>query len=569
MITFIYNIVFLISVLCAVMYVYMWHKHYDVNFTMIFTLIPIACVGYMLLAHSTTVEEALVATKIAYIGGSFLELFMLYSIFNLCHIPIKKWIRTGLFVINALVYAATLTAGYNTVFYKSATLTRTRFGVKLIKEYGVMHTIFYVVIVVYFVIGMVAMGYSWYKKTVSRRVIAMLVIPNVISFATFFLGKYVWGEADVVPVAYVIAEGVYLLIAYRVNLYDVADTVIDSVIQEDGVGFISCDFNCRYLGSNEMARKIIPALSSKAVDEPLEYNPTERRIRHYIESFKSDNNDNSYVYVVHGDKGDPDDERIYNVAVGYLYDGNRKRGYLITFTDDTANRKYISLIDKYNDDLKEEVEEKTKHIVEMHDNLVMSLAVMVESRDNSTGGHIKRTSEGVRILIDEINRSGVYSLTPKFCNDVIKAAPMHDLGKIAVDDAILRKPGRFTDEEYEQMKRHAAEGAKVIHEILLNTDDEEFKVVAENVAHYHHERFDGSGYPDGLVGENIPVEARIMAVADVYDALVSKRVYKEAYDFAKADEIIMSGMGTQFDPALKAVYENAREKLEEYYKNIQ
>jgi putative two-component system response regulator len=254
--------------------------------------------------------------------------------------------------------------------------------------------------------------------------------------------------------------------------------------------------------------------------------------------------------------------------VNYLYDGSRKRGYIITFTDDTANRRYISLLDSYNESLKQQVDEKTKHIVEMHDNLIMSLAMMVESRDNSTGGHIKRTSAGVRILVEEIVKEGVIPLSQEFCNDVIKAAPMHDLGKIAVDDAILRKPGRFTDDEYEKMKMHAEEGARVIHQILINTDDESFKTIAENVAHYHHERWDGSGYPEKLAGENIPIEARIMAIADVYDALVSKRVYKEAFDYAKADRIIIEGMGTQFDPGLKSAYEKARARLEEYYGKV-
>ena len=142
---------------------------------------------------------------------------------------------------------------------------------------------------------------------------------------------------------------------------------------------------------------------------------------------------------------------------------------------------------------------------------------------------------------------------------------MHDLGKIAVDDEILRKPGRFTPEEFEIMKTHAAEGARIVHEILKSTDDYEFHLLAENVAHYHHERWDGSGYPEGLKGREIPPEARIMAIADVYDALVSKRVYKEEFSFEKADSIIMEGMGTQFDPALRAAYEAARPGLEAYY----
>ena len=105
---------------------------------------------------------------------------------------------------------------------------------------------------------------------------------------------------------------------------------------------------------------------------------------------------------------------------------------------------------------------------------------------------------------------------------------MHDLGKIAVNDAILRKPGRFTPEEYEAMKTHAAEGARIVHEILADSDDEELRRIAENMAHYHHERMDGSGYPDKLKGGEIPLEARVMAIADVYDALVSERVYKES-----------------------------------------
>ena len=146
---------------------------------------------------------------------------------------------------------------------------------------------------------------------------------------------------------------------------------------------------------------------------------------------------------------------------------------------------------------------------------------------------------------------------------------MHDLGKVAVDDAILRKPGRFTPEEFEKMKVHAAEGARIVHEILKETDDEDFKILAENVAHYHHERMDGSGYPEGLKGEQIPLEARIMAIADVYDALVSKRVYKDSMSFEKADEIMMESMGKHFDEKLKPYYVSARPRLEAYYSSLE
>ena len=144
---------------------------------------------------------------------------------------------------------------------------------------------------------------------------------------------------------------------------------------------------------------------------------------------------------------------------------------------------------------------------------------------------------------------------------------MHDLGKIAVPDAILQKPGKFTDEEYEKMKSHSAEGAKIVEEVLSEVDDLEFKKIAINVAHYHHEKWDGSGYPDHLHAEQIPLEARIMALADVFDALVSKRCYKESFSYDKAFQIIEESLGTHFDPILGKKFITCRNKLENLYDN--
>ncbi|MBR4223690.1 MAG: HD domain-containing protein [Oscillospiraceae bacterium] len=570
MIQIFYITAFVMSLICSGIYVYMWHKHFDVNFTLIFTFVPVACLGYVMYSRSTDLREAIVSMKVTYLGSSFLQLFILFSIFNLCRTEIKKWVRLVLFGISGATYLTVLTIGRNDIFYKDVAFDMVDGSCSLIKTYGPMHTLLHAEIIAYFAMGLIVLAWSWIrKKQVPRTLAALLVIPDVICVAGFFLGKILLPRADIIPAGYVIAQIVYLMIAYRVNLYDVGDTAIDSMVKEQGLGYISCDFKCRYLGSNDTAKELIPELADKAVDDMIGYKPSERRLRHFLDDFMRNEKNSGFVYSLYSDDEFPQEVKIFNVTVGYLYDGNRKRGYFITFTDDTANRKYMQLLDNYNDSLKSEVEEKTQHIVEMHDNLIMSLAMMVESRDNSTGGHIKRTSDGVKILVDEIVREGKLPLTAEFCKDVIKAAPMHDLGKIAVDDDVLRKPGRFTPEEYEKMKQHAAEGARVIHEILRSTDDESFKVVAENVAHYHHERWDGSGYPCGLAGEDIPIEARIMAIADVYDALVSKRVYKEAFDLKKADSIILEGMGTQFDPSLKSAYENARPRLEAYYTALQ
>ncbi|MCR5090515.1 MAG: HD domain-containing protein [Oscillospiraceae bacterium] len=213
-------------------------------------------------------------------------------------------------------------------------------------------------------------------------------------------------------------------------------------------------------------------------------------------------------------------------------------------------------------------EDTTKKMAEMqakfNARLVMGMATVVDSRDISTGGHSRRTATGVRFLVEAMREDADLPLTEKICDNIIKAAPMHDIGKIAVDDVILRKPGKYSPEEYEQMKKHAAEGAHILKDIFTDMD-EEFRLVAQNVAHYHHERFDGTGYPVGMKGDEIPLEARIMAIADVYDALVSKRVYKERYSLQDADRIILDGMGSQFDPKLQKYYEAARSRLEGFY----
>ncbi len=561
-----YNTIFVISILLSAIYVYIWHKHYNSSFTMIFTLVPVACLGYKLYVEAMTLESAVIAMQIIYIGGCFLQLFIDLSMINLCNIEIPGYLRAGMFLICALCYGSILTIGKSDLFYKNISFVTDNGYGNLVREYGPMHTVFYVVLALLFAVGIFVIIFSWFrKKQVPRRILLLLLVLDTICIVSFFFIRRIMNGLELVPVGYCLAEAIFLRIGYRVNLYDVTETVIASMVHERSIGYISVDFRYRYLGSNDIAKMIIPELDDLRVDEKIRSKTSMSAILEYIDCFRKNPSMDTFEYIVGEEENDPGNVRIYAVNVNYLFDGTRRRGYIITFADDTARKRYIRLLDRYNEDLHREVEKKTEHIVVMQDNLIMSLAMMVESRDNSTGGHIKRTSEGVRILVDEIRKDGAFSLSEDFCEDVVKAAPMHDLGKIAVDDAILRKPGKFTPEEYEKMKAHAAEGARVIHEVLKDIDDSSFKVIAENVAHYHHERWDGSGYPEHLSGEEIPIEARIMAVADVYDALVSRRVYKDAYDYEKANMIILEGMGTQFDPGMRTIYEKARPALENYY----
>ena len=194
------------------------------------------------------------------------------------------------------------------------------------------------------------------------------------------------------------------------------------------------------------------------------------------------------------------------------------------------------------------------------------MASIVENRDNNTGGHIARTSDVVRIFVKHLQKKRIIKgMTPEIAKCIIKAAPLHDFGKIAIPDAILNKPGKFEPEEYEIMKMHSAKGASIVERILQNADDPTFKRIAVNIAHYHHEKWNGQGYPEGIREEEIPFEARVMALADVFDALVSKRVYKDSYSYDKAFSIIEESMGTHFDPVLCTVFLECRPQFEALY----
>ncbi len=207
---------------------------------------------------------------------------------------------------------------------------------------------------------------------------------------------------------------------------------------------------------------------------------------------------------------------------------------------------------------------------EYHRETVMSFANLVENRDGNTGGHIKRTSRYVRLIADELYSHRYYDdvLTSDYINDLVKAAPMHDIGKIGVPDAVLRKPGRLTDEEYEQMKLHSAKGGDIIRESFRNLGNEDYRRMAFEVARYHHEKWNGKGYPDGLKRKDIPLSARIMAVADVFDAISENRCYREAMPMDKCFEIIAQGSGQDFDPIIAEVFIEARPKVEAIHKEL-
>ncbi len=227
-------------------------------------------------------------------------------------------------------------------------------------------------------------------------------------------------------------------------------------------------------------------------------------------------------------------------------------------TDDEVERLYQTLCSMTVDQAEtlRDVRRLSESTAKMQDGLIITMANMVESRDSDTGEHVQKTAEYVRIISEGLKAKGYYpeKMTPKFMSDVVRSAPLHDVGKINISDKILNKPGKLTDEEYEIMKTHTTAGKEIMENAISTVQGGSYLKEARNMAAYHHERWDGKGYPEGLHGEVIPLSARIMAVADVFDALTSKRIYKPPFPLKDALKILEDGAGVQFDPRCVEVF---------------
>jgi putative two-component system response regulator len=215
----------------------------------------------------------------------------------------------------------------------------------------------------------------------------------------------------------------------------------------------------------------------------------------------------------------------------------------------------------YNDNLQQMVKDKTKQVVELQNAVISTVAEMVEFRDTMTGGHVTRTQKYLKVLVDKLLEEGVYSdeVSKWDQSFLLPSAQLHDVGKIAISDAILNKPGKLTPEEFDEMKKHTTIGVQAIESISSKTEEHAFLKHAGVFAGTHHEKWDGSGYPNKLKGADIPLEGRLMAIADVYDALISKRPYKVPLTTADAEKIIIDGRGTHFNPALIDVFQKVTE----------
>lgn len=501
-------------------------------------------IGYLFELQSTTMEAAIVSIKVAYIGKLIAELGIFVYVLLYAEIEIHKWLIVLLGSVHAFVLGLVWTCEKNTLYYSSIDYTQEGLYPHVVLGHGIAYNLFTILTFAYMAIILIICVIRFVQRRdyMERMRMVCLSTPPV----TFVIG----------------------LVLFRIGVTQGYDTTALSYLV-CAIVFIYTSIKFDLVNEKEIVEELLLSEFSEAViflDEKGKIAYTNRQFATLYPNFKKDASIKEMI-VKHSEEGSllSYQDKYYQVISKEITTDTINIGCMYMLHDATEAYKRMELVNHYNRNLQYDVAIKTKSIQEMQNKLVLGMANMVENRDINTGGHIKRTSQVVKILIQEMQKDDSLQIDDTFCENMIKAAPMHDLGKIAVDDAILRKPGKFTDEEYDVMKTHAAKGAEIVKELLETMDDREFARIAENVAHYHHERVDGTGYPNHLSGEQIPFEARIMAIADVYDALVSKRCYKDSMPFDKAFAIIEEGMGTQFDKQLEPYFVACRDKLEAYY----
>ncbi len=560
MFTIIYGICTIVTV---AVFIYMAQKNYDsidiYNWTLL-VLIPIIVLSYWLKSRVTTPDAASFLYCFVYLDSTILIVTVIFALLHTIGIRIHPWMKILAYGAAFIQLAVVWLCATDRLYYSAIDVVDTGMGHATRTTYGPLMSIhfIYLALLMVWVIGALVVGFIR-KGSYSRKNLMVYTVALGTGILIYALEIAFSADFTLLPILYTIADVIIAFRYDRAHRYDLTFIIAEHQKQNEARGYVAIDLKKQFLGTNEKGYDYLPFLKKQRVNEELLAEDEQARmISRLIDDFE-------YKDVPSLKFQTGGMTCVCEITHFSVSSGGKTQGYLLELRDFTEEQRAMDIVESYNETLNAEVVEKTNSIRDIQRKIVLGMADMIENRDNNTGGHVKRTSDIIHIIVDEIIRQGIIPMDEQMANDIVRAAPTHDLGKISIDSSILNKPGRLTDEEFAIMKTHSPKSGEMVKILLEGVEEDRFVEVAFNVARYHHERWDGRGYPEGLVGTMIPLEARIMAIADVYDALVSKRVYKEPMSFEKSASIMCECMGTQFDPNLKSVFLGCREQLEKYY----
>lgn len=513
--------------------------------------VAISWLGTRLGFNAVNTGEMHMAIKVAFTGNCQVLLFQLMLMFSYCRVKPPRVLYPVLLVVNIAINVAAMYIGQNGLFFKEAYLASYNGVNKTVIEPGPFYRLFIAMQLFYSIIVAVTAVYALIKQNGKLTAVGGVTVAVLIPTAASMLYYSGFFSLDWTPAGYLVSEMIIFILIYGSKIYDVEDTARQYVFDSLKDGIIVLDRHQRIKGYNEVAKSIFPELAFSTPDMN-------------IDDASPDINKIFYDKAGNDIEAGPN---VYSPDIRKIYTGHKEDhldGYVLWITDVTEQRRNIELLNNYQRDLERDVKEKTARIVSMQEQMIYSFATLVESRDSDTGEHVRRTSEYVAILAAEMKHRGFYPriLTMTYLEYLRLAAPLHDIGKIKVPDSVLKKPDKLDPEEFAIMKNHTVYGGQILEDTLKNVEGESFYDVAKDVAIYHHEKWNGSGYPYGTSGEDIPLSARIMAVADFYDALTSSRSYKKAYSSEKTFSILQEEAGRSFDPKVVECFVICRKKVE-------
>lgn len=572
----IYSIVLLavavISSFCTAYLIFNAKKGIDPLYVLASFIITVSNIGYFLLQDAGTLGTALIANSVSYLGGVFLPLILMIMLASFSDYKLPVWFQATITLINIAVYAFVLLSNRFGIYYSKSVFDPDS-AMRLVNTPGYGYYIRLIVLAVEVILSIffTVLAITG-KRTASWKTMWTFLLFMLMTIIVYGLTSIFHISHTVIAFFFLACDFALVFTTSRFQLYDISLNVQRRMTAEVSKAFITMDRKFNLAGYNNSAAQFFPDLNNCRIDSPIvtnsyALNEILRWIRKVSPNMSVKSVDSKEFII--NDSNMLENKHINCTLTGLSFGiRNRILGYLIEINDETEQVNYINELSFTGVRLKKEAERQTKRAENLQGSIILGMAAMIESRDNSTGGHINRTSACVQLFVEKIKKSGQFPMNDNYWTNIINAAPLHDLGKIAVDDRILRKKEKLETEEYDQMKRHAAVGAEIVQQVLADVDDKEFVRVASNVAHYHHEKYDGTGYPEGLKGDRIPLEARVMALADVFDALISRRYYKDQMSFDDAFELIRKDLGSHFDPKLGKIFLGMRDELIALYSSF-
>ncbi|MCR5421353.1 MAG: HD domain-containing protein [Lachnospiraceae bacterium] len=560
MITTAYGICLIISIIIWIYMTSRDNKNTDSYYSTGNILIPIIILGYWLKTTAVSPEAAMFAFCIIYFDSTVLLTFLIFAMLRSIGIKPKTYIKFIAYSIAFIHLFIVWMNTHNDLYFKKIRILPTENGniTKMTDgPFKIFHTI-YILIILVVLLAIIIAGYIK-KGTYSLKTLTIYTVGTALGLTIYGIETVTDADFSLLPFLYVLVT-VFILINHNKTLtHDVSAIVSSQQVEEGSRGYIILDLKKRFISCNKKSYEFMPELADQRVDQKLRDGSDIARLLYSMITSYEKHGINSKKFI------QDDKTCICEIEPFFLDNKEKKSGYIFDIRDATEEQHVIDIMTSYNESLNRQVKQQTENILDIQRKIVTGMANMIENRDNNTGGHVKRTSDILSILIDEIKKQGTIMIDDRYALDIVRAAPMHDLGKISIENSILNKPGKLTDEEFTIMKSHSTKSGEMVMILLEGVEEEHFVKVAYNVARYHHERWDGRGYPENLVGSMIPLEARIMAVVDVYDALVSKRSYKAEMSFDQVSDIMLEGMGTQFDPNLRSIFLGCKKRFEEYY----